>query len=74
MLEIWGGIASLASMSTPTVARKQEKERTVAYLAYLVFNLPLTKSSQKRKTARHCRTSDEKQYFQYWMLRLVVTN
>jgi len=23
---------------------------------YLMFNFPLTKSSQQRKTARHCRT------------------
>jgi len=25
-------------------------------LFYLMFNLPMTKSSQQRKTARHCRT------------------
>jgi len=25
-------------------------------LSYLMFNLPLTKSSQQRKTASHCRT------------------
>jgi len=30
---------------------------------YLMFNLPLTKSWQKRNTARQCRTSDEKQYY-----------
>jgi len=38
-----------------------------------MFNFPLTKSSQQRKTARHCKT-DERQYYQYWMLRLVVFN
>jgi len=31
-----------------------------------MFNFPLTKSSQQGKTAR------EKQYFQCWILRLVV--
>jgi len=31
-----------------------------------MFNFPLTKSSQQGKTTR------EKQYFQYWILRLVV--
>jgi len=36
-----------------------------------MFNFPLTKSLQQRKTARHCKT-DEKQYCQYWILRLVV--
>jgi len=44
-----------APLSTPVVARKTKKQ----YLAYLMFNLPLTKCSQKRKTARHWRTSDE---------------
>jgi len=34
--------------------------------AWLMFNFPMTKSSQQGKTAR------EKQYFQYWILRLVV--
>jgi len=37
-----------------------------------MFNFPLTKSLQQRKTARHCKTQDEKQYCQYWILRLVV--
>jgi len=32
MLEIWRGIASLDPMSTPVVARKKEKERTVLSL------------------------------------------
>jgi len=35
-----------------------------------MFNFPLTKSSQQRKTARHCKT-DEKLYCQYWILRLL---
>jgi len=36
-----------------------------------MFNLPLTKSSQQRMTARHCRFRTN---CQYWMLRLVVSN
>jgi len=32
----------------------------------LMFNFPLTKNSQQGKNVR------EKQYFQYWILRLVV--
>jgi len=35
-----------------------------------MFNFPLTKSLQQRNTARHCKT-DEKQYFQYRILRLL---
>jgi len=39
---------------------------------YLMFNRPLTKSSpQDRQTLQN---SDEKQYCQYWILRLVDTN
>jgi len=36
-----------------------------------MFNLPLTKSAQQRKTSRHCRTRTN---CQYWMLRLVASN
>jgi len=36
-----------------------------------MFNLPRTKSSQDRQTLQN---SDEKQYCQYWALRLVLTN
>jgi len=32
------------------------KPFTQLALSYLMFDLPLTKSSQQRKTARHCRT------------------
>jgi len=37
----------------------------------MMFNFPLTKSSQQRKTERHC-NSDKKQYCQYWILYSVV--
>ena len=45
------------------------KKRMHSKPTYLMFNLPLTKSSQQRKTMQK---SDEKQDCQYWMLRLVV--
>jgi len=48
--------------------KKSEKEKKW----YLVFNFPLTRSSQQRKTAKRLQNSDEKQYCQYWILRLVV--
>jgi len=32
------------------------KPFTLPALSYLMFNLPLIKTSQQRKTARHCRT------------------
>jgi len=72
MLQIWRGIASSAPLSTPVVARKKEKERTVLNLRDVQSSTE--KSAQRRKTAKHCKTSDEKQYRQYWMVRLVVAN
>jgi len=51
MLEIWTGHSPLA---TPVVTSKERKRKNSTYL---MFNLPLTKSSQQRKTARHCKTS-----------------
>jgi len=43
------GHSSLDPLSTPVVERKKKEQ------SCLMFNLRLTKSSQKRKTARHCR-------------------
>jgi len=37
-----------------------------------MFNFPLTKSSQQRLDRQTLQNSDEKQYCQYWILRLVV--
>jgi len=53
MLEIWWGMAPLAPLAWPMFTRKEWKRKNSTYL---MFNLPLTKSSQQRKTARHCRT------------------
>jgi len=44
-----------------------EKKKTIAYL--LDVQLSTGKSSQDRQTLKN---SDEKQYFQYWILRLAV--
>jgi len=55
-------------LATPLVTRKEWKRKNNTYL---MFNLPRTKSSQDRQTLQD---SDEKQYCQYWALRLVLTN
>jgi len=53
-----GGHSFLAPPVCAYGCKKKGKKNST----YLMFNLPLTKNSQKRKTARHYRTSDEKQY------------
>jgi len=47
--------------------KKKEKKETVLFM----FNYPLTKSSQQRKTAKHCKTP-MKSNCQFWILRWVV--
>ena len=54
MLEIWWGIASLAHLSTPMIARKKEKQRTV--LSLLDFQSSADKKlakTQDRKTLQN---------------------
>jgi len=36
--------------------KKRMKKKTVLIVGYLMFNLPLIKSSQQRKTTRYCST------------------
>jgi len=50
MLETWGAWP-LAPLLRLWLQKTNKKEST-----YLMFNIPRTKSSQQRKTARHCRT------------------
>ena len=48
---------------------KKRMTKKQQYIAYLIFNLQPTRSSQKHKTARHCRILMKSD-----MMRLVVTN
>ena len=54
ILEIWKGPWPPSPLAMPMVTRKKWKERTVAYLPDVQSSTD--KSSQQRKTARHCRT------------------
>jgi len=49
----FGGVAPLTLHVYAYGCKKKKKKKNSLYL---MFNLPLTKSSQQRKTARHCRT------------------
>jgi len=41
-------------------------------LSYLMFNLPLTNSSQKRSTARHCRSPMKSNILSYCVANNII--
>ena len=66
MLIIWAWERCRTSVWKRLQKNKKEKNGT-----WLMFNLPLTKSSQQRKIARHCRTPMKSNVVSIVVLRLV---